>query len=57
MHISYMNSDSSRTNPEPEEGEEIDDPYIHTVSTEEFVETVEQASQKEVDEEVAPNRD
>jgi len=52
-----MNSDSSRTNPEPEEGEEIDDPYIHTVSTEEFVETVEQASQKEVDEEVAPNGD
>ncbi len=29
--------------------EEPDDPYIHTVSTEEFVDTVERASQEEAD--------
>ncbi len=40
-----MNSDQSITTPELEE--KLDDPYIHTVSTEEFVNTVEQANQEE----------
>ena len=40
-----MNSDQSITTPELEE--KLDDPYIHTVSTEEFVNAVEQASQEE----------
>lgn len=35
-------------NPDPEE--ELDDPYVHTVSTEEFVEAVEQAGNDENDE-------
>ena len=39
----------------PDSDEELDDPYIHTVLTEEFVETVERASQKQNDEELAPN--
>lgn len=50
-----MNLDNSNTNPEPEE--DIDDPYIHTVSTEEFVETVEQASQEKNDEILPSNED
>ncbi len=33
--------------PSPDLDEELDDPYIHTVSREEFVETVEQANQQE----------
>ena len=40
-----MNSAEPVTTPDLEE--ELDDPYIHTVSTEEFVETVEQANQEE----------
>ncbi|GAB3789240.1 hypothetical protein GCM10028818_57390 [Spirosoma horti] len=35
--------------------EEIDDPYIHTVSTEEFVQTVERASQDETDSMLSSN--
>lgn len=31
----------------PDQAEELDDPYIQTVSTEEFIEAVEQASQEE----------
>lgn len=44
-------------NPEasPDSEEDLDDPYIHTVSTEEFVETVEQASQEESDNELGSN--
>lgn len=42
-----MYSYSPETSPDSEE--DLDDPYIHTVSTEEFVETVEQASQEESD--------
>lgn len=30
----------------PDLAEELDDPYIHTISTEEFVETVEQANEQ-----------
>jgi hypothetical protein len=41
----------------PDSADELDDPYIHTVSTEEFVQTVEQASQEETDEELTPSRD
>lgn len=37
--------------------EELDDPYIHTVSTEEFVETVERASQEENDDLLASSED
>ena len=40
-----MNSDQSITPPELEE--KLDDPYVHTVSTEEFVNAVEQADQEE----------
>jgi len=50
-----MNLDNYNTDPEPEE--DVDDPYIHTVSTEEFVETVEQASQEKNDEMLTPNED
>lgn len=37
--------------------EELEDPYIHAVSTEEFVEAVERASQEEKDDLVIPNKD
>ena len=47
-----MNSDNPITTPSPEE--DLDDPYIRTVSTEEFVKTVEGASQEEKDDELAP---
>lgn len=50
-----MNFDNPTTIPDSEE--DIDDPYIHTVSTEEFVETVERASQEENDEVFIPNGD
>ena len=40
-----MNLDNPTTIPDSEE--EPDDPYIHTISTEEFIETVEQANQEE----------
>lgn len=39
-----MNIDKQPSTPDADE--ELDDPYIHTVSTEEFVEAVEQASQE-----------
>ncbi|GAB3226650.1 hypothetical protein [Spirosoma arcticum] len=42
-----MNVDNPATNPDAEE--DLDDPYVHTVSTEEFVETVEEATQAEND--------
>jgi len=50
-----MNFNNPTTLPDSEE--DLDDPYIHTVSTEEFVETVEQASQEENDEVSTPNGD
>ncbi len=37
--------------------EELDDPYVHTVSTEEFIQTVERDSQDENDEALAPQED
>jgi hypothetical protein len=40
-----MSLDKSVTISDPEE--ELDDPYVHTVSTEEFVEAVEQAGKDE----------
>ncbi|MVM42287.1 hypothetical protein GO730_39015 [Spirosoma sp. HMF3257] len=39
----------------PDADEELDDPYVHTVSTEEFVETVEQASQEKKEDVLTPN--
>lgn len=48
VHPSDMNLDNPTTNVEPEE--DLDDPNVHTVSTEEFVETVERASQEDNDE-------
>lgn len=42
-----MNSRDSSPTPDPEE--ELDDPYVHTVSTEEFVEIIEHASQEGAD--------
>ena len=42
-----MNVDKQTTIPDM--NEELDDPYIHTVYTEEFVETVEQATKEEND--------
>ena len=50
-----MNKDKLTTIPDA--GEELDDPYIHTVSTEEFVELVEQASQEETDKVSTPSKD
>jgi|GEM_PF-5357559 len=41
----------------PNTDEELDDPYIHIVSTEEFVETVERASQEEKDDSVTSKED
>ncbi|GAB4006575.1 hypothetical protein GCM10028808_08710 [Spirosoma migulaei] len=41
----------------PDADEELDDPYVHIVSTEEFVETVEQASQEERNTGLVPNKD
>ncbi|MBO0949184.1 hypothetical protein [Fibrella forsythiae] len=37
--------DSDLVTPDP--ADELDDPYVHTVSTEEFVEAVEAASREE----------
>ena len=45
LNSGKMNEDDSETSSDSEE--EPDDPYIHTVSTEEFVETVEKASHEE----------
>lgn len=50
-----MNLDTLTTVPDSDE--ELDDPYIHTVSTEEFVETVERASQEENDDVLVPKED
>ena len=50
-----MNKDKTITIPNADE--EFDDPYIHAVSTKEFVETVEQAIQEEKDDPVTPNED
>ena len=40
-----MLEDSPTTDPEPDE--DLDDPYVHLVSTEEFVETAEKGSQEQ----------
>lgn len=50
-----MNKDKPTTITDADE--ELDDPYIHTVSTEEFIETVERANQEEKDDPVTPNED
>ncbi|GAB4019429.1 hypothetical protein GCM10028808_57160 [Spirosoma migulaei] len=50
-----MNTDK-QTFP-PEADEELDDPYVHPVLTEEFVETVEQASQESKQDVLTPNGD
>jgi hypothetical protein len=41
----------------PDTDDELDDPYVHTVSTEEFVEAVEQASQEMKEGALLPNED
>ena len=43
---SNMLEDSPTTDPEPDPDEDLDDPYVHLVSTEEFVETAEKGSQE-----------
>lgn len=48
-----MNIDKQPSTPDADE--ELDDPYVHRVSTEEFVETVEQASQETKEEVLTPN--
>lgn len=50
-----MNSAIPTTSPVSDE--DMDDPYIHTVSTEEFVESVERASHEEHDVESDSNED
>ena len=42
-----MNTDEQTPDPEQQFEEEQDEPYVQTVSTEEFVEAVEEASRKE----------
>ncbi|SFC12578.1 hypothetical protein [Spirosoma endophyticum] len=46
MVDSPMLVDSPTTDPDPEPDEDLDDPYVHIVSTEEFVETAEKGSQE-----------
>ncbi|WP_020602910.1 hypothetical protein [Spirosoma spitsbergense] len=41
-----MNADEQTPDPEQQFDEEQDEPYVQTVSTEEFVEAVEEASKK-----------
>lgn len=48
-----MKVDEQKTSPKADE--ELDDPYIHALSTEEFVENVERASQEETDETLTPS--
>lgn len=50
-----MNLDTPTTSSVSDE--DLDDPYIHTVSTEEFVESVEQDSHEENEEELESNED
>ncbi len=50
-----MNLDTPTTSPVSDE--DMDDPYIHTVSTEEFVESVERDSHQENHEELDSNED
>ena len=50
-----MNEEEQIAIPYPDE--EPDDPYIHTVPTEEFVETVERASQETNDDWLTPDED
>jgi len=55
LHFSGMNSATPTTRPDSDE--ELDDPYIHIVSTEEFVESVEHDGQHENNEELDSNED
>ena len=41
----------------PESANDLDDPYIHPVSTEELVQTVERASQEETNEKLTSRKD
>lgn len=50
LHFNAMNSATLTTSPDSDE--DMDDPYIHIVSTEEFVESVEHDSQHENNEEL-----
>ena len=55
LHFSRMNLDTPTTSPDSDE--DMDDPYIHTVSIEEFVESVERDSHQENEEELDSNED
>lgn len=50
-----MNLDTPTTSPDSDE--DMDDPYIHTVSTEEFVKSVERANHEENEAELDSNQD
>ncbi|ADB40815.1 hypothetical protein [Spirosoma linguale] len=50
-----MNVEKLTTIPDP--NQELDDPYVHTVSTEEFVEAVERTSQEEKNDGLTPNEE
>lgn len=41
----------------PDADEELDDPYIHTVSTEEFVETVERDNHQDKENGISPSEE
>ena len=41
-----MNADEQTPDPEQQVDEELDEPYVQVVSTEEFVEAVEEASKE-----------
>ncbi|GAB3740537.1 hypothetical protein GCM10028774_56380 [Spirosoma jeollabukense] len=50
-----MNEDNPVTS--PDSADELDDPYIHSISTEEFVQSVELATQEETDEKLTPSQE
>lgn len=45
------------TSTSPNSVDELDDPYIHTVSTEEFIQTVEWASKEETEEQLSTSQE
>ncbi|RAI78146.1 hypothetical protein HMF3257_35940 [Spirosoma telluris] len=49
LQLTFGRMSVTDSSPTPYPEDELDDPYVHTVSTEEFVEIIEQASQEETD--------
>ncbi|RAI72870.1 hypothetical protein HMF3257_38820 [Spirosoma telluris] len=47
--LNFWSPELKDSSPTPDPEDELDDPYVHTVSTEEFIEIIEQASQEEAD--------